>query len=114
MKKRASRTSPRRRRTAAEWERDWKEQTSRSPSKAYELPAGGDGERAFLGETRTPEKEKERLLRIQAEFVRGFKEMYHVGPAVTVFGSARFKENHRYYSSRGRPAASSRGPASPR
>jgi uncharacterized protein (TIGR00730 family) len=34
---------------------------------------------------------------MQDEFVRGFKGLYNLGPAVTVFGSARFKENHRYY-----------------
>src|SRR4029450_7452501 len=30
-------------------------------------------------------------------FVRGFKGLFDVGPAVTVFGSARFKETHPYY-----------------
>lgn len=64
----------------------------------YELPADtSGGERDFLTHARTPEKEIARLKRIQAEFVRGFKGLYQLGPAVTVFGSARFKENHRYY-----------------
>lgn len=31
------------------------------------------------------------------EFVRGFRALHGVGPCVTVFGSARFKEDHRYY-----------------
>jgi uncharacterized protein (TIGR00730 family) len=31
------------------------------------------------------------------EFVRGFRALHFVGPCVTVFGSARFKEDHRYY-----------------
>jgi uncharacterized protein (TIGR00730 family) len=66
---------------------------------AFELPAvaNGDSERAFLAESRTPDKEVARLKRIQSEFVKGFKELYRVGPAVTVFGSARFKETHTYY-----------------
>lgn len=38
-----------------------------------------------------------RLLRIMAEFVRGFRRLHFVGPCVTVFGSARFEEDHRYY-----------------
>ncbi|HSR54432.1 MAG TPA: TIGR00730 family Rossman fold protein [Acidobacteriota bacterium] len=38
-----------------------------------------------------------RLLRISWEFVKGFRTLHFVGPCVTVFGSARFKENHRYY-----------------
>jgi len=62
------------------------------------LPADqSKAEREFLTHTRTPEKERARLKRIEAEFVRGFKGLYRLGPAVTVFGSARFKENHRYY-----------------
>lgn len=38
-----------------------------------------------------------RLKRVQDEFVRAVKALYEVGPAVTVFGSARFKENQPYY-----------------
>src|SRR5262249_10097169 len=65
----------------------------------YELPVGGPGEhdRKFLNETRTPTKERARLKRIQGEFSRAFRALYPIGPAVTVFGSARFKENHPYY-----------------
>ena len=50
-------------------------------------------EAAFLTEVRSPEKESVRLRRIQHEFVRGFQGLYDLGPAVTVFGSARFKEH---------------------
>lgn len=84
-------------RNVDKWEKAWQAHWSKAGTNAYELPAGEDQERAFLAETRTPEKEIARLVRIQNEFVRGFKELYKVGPAVTVFGSARFKENHRYY-----------------
>jgi hypothetical protein len=31
------------------------------------------------------------------EFIRGFRNLHFVGPCVTVFGSARFPENHPYY-----------------
>lgn len=31
------------------------------------------------------------------EFIKGFRALHFVGPCVTVFGSARFKENHPYY-----------------
>jgi uncharacterized protein (TIGR00730 family) len=63
------------------------------------LPVGGAGEeeRKFLATARTPEKERQRLKRINKEFQRAFKAFYKVGPAVTVFGSARFKQNHPYY-----------------
>jgi uncharacterized protein (TIGR00730 family) len=36
-------------------------------------------------------------LRIAAEFIRGFRALHFVGPCVTVFGSARFKEDNKYY-----------------
>ena len=35
--------------------------------------------------------------RIFAECVKGFRHLHFVGPCVTVFGSARFKEDHPYY-----------------
>ncbi|HEV2851574.1 MAG TPA: TIGR00730 family Rossman fold protein [Thermoanaerobaculia bacterium] len=38
-----------------------------------------------------------RLLRIGMDFIRGFRGLHFVGPCVTVFGSARFPEDHRYY-----------------
>lgn len=38
-----------------------------------------------------------RLFRILAEFVDGFEVMANVGPAVSVFGSARTAPNHRDY-----------------
>jgi hypothetical protein len=38
-----------------------------------------------------------RVLRIGSELVRGFRALHFVGPCVTVFGSARFDETHRYY-----------------
>ena len=37
------------------------------------------------------------VLSIGAEFVRGFRGLHFVGPCVTVFGSARFAEEHPYY-----------------
>lgn len=38
-----------------------------------------------------------RSVRIFAEFIRGFRQLHFLGPTVTVFGSARFDEDHRYY-----------------
>jgi uncharacterized protein (TIGR00730 family) len=38
-----------------------------------------------------------RIFRIMAEFVDSFQTMSHVGPAVTIFGSARTKSNDKYY-----------------
>lgn len=87
-----------RNKTKEEWEHGWRHYSGKSAHKGYELPVtGAEQEREFLTQTRTPLKEIVRLKRIQEEFVRGFKALYQLGPAVTVFGSARFKENHRYY-----------------
>ena len=38
-----------------------------------------------------------RAFRILGECVRGFRKLHFTGPCVTVFGSARFKEDNRYY-----------------
>jgi uncharacterized protein (TIGR00730 family) len=37
------------------------------------------------------------LCHIVRELFRGFRRLHFVGPCVTVFGSARFDEGHRYY-----------------
>jgi uncharacterized protein (TIGR00730 family) len=44
---------------------------------------------SFLGKDRSVSEETWRVFRIMAEFVEGFELMSQVGPAVTVFGSAR-------------------------
>ena len=38
------------------------------------------------------------LFRAMRDFIRGFRTLHFVGPCVTIFGSARFNEGHRYYS----------------
>jgi len=38
-----------------------------------------------------------RLFRIMAEFTEGFEELASVGPAVSIFGSARSQPSERYY-----------------
>ena len=36
-------------------------------------------------------------IKVLIEFIRGFRTLHFAGPCVTVFGSARFKEDHEYY-----------------
>jgi uncharacterized protein (TIGR00730 family) len=43
------------------------------------------------------EEEPWRIFRIMAEFVESFEAMSKIGPAVSVWGSARVDENNRYY-----------------
>lgn len=38
-----------------------------------------------------------RMFKILSEFVEGFESLAHVEPAVSIFGSARAKEDHRDY-----------------
>ncbi|MCC6426093.1 MAG: TIGR00730 family Rossman fold protein [Phycisphaerales bacterium] len=53
--------------------------------------------RRFLEGPLSRLSELQRAIRIFLEFVRGFRALHFVGPCVTVFGSARFKEEHRFY-----------------
>jgi uncharacterized protein (TIGR00730 family) len=55
------------------------------------------GEVDFLAGRHSPFNETMRLFRIMIEFIRGFRALHKEGPAVTIFGSARFKEDHKYY-----------------
>jgi uncharacterized protein (TIGR00730 family) len=82
-----------------DWEQGWLKHWSKAGTHGYELPKNGPAgeEAAFLTEVRSPEKEIDRLERVHKEFIKGFRELYHLGPAVTVFGSARFKDGHPYY-----------------
>tara|TARA_B100000315_G_scaffold80911_1_gene74179 strand:- start:1829 stop:2530 length:702 start_codon:yes stop_codon:yes gene_type:complete len=56
-----------------------------------------DAERAFLKGSREHPEELASAGRVFLEFVRGFQVLGSIGNCVTVFGSARFSENHRYY-----------------
>ena len=55
------------------------------------------GEEHFLQGPRPRHDELRRVLRISWELIRGFRALHFAGPCVTVFGSARFQEGHRYY-----------------
>ena len=54
-------------------------------------------EERLLSGRRAGRSELQSALQIFAEFVRGFRRLQGLGPCVTVFGSARFDEQHRYY-----------------
>jgi uncharacterized protein (TIGR00730 family) len=36
-------------------------------------------------------------FRVFWQFIRGFRKLHFIGPCITVFGSARFKEEHKFY-----------------
>src|SRR5258706_10192559 len=54
-------------------------------------------DRVLLEGPHTRGKELLLLFQVLTDFVRGFRVMHFVGPCVTVFGSARFREEHPYY-----------------
>ena len=37
------------------------------------------------------------LIKISYELIKGFRKFHFLDPCATVFGSARFKEDHPYY-----------------
>jgi uncharacterized protein (TIGR00730 family) len=59
-------------------------------------PPRGDEHRLLEG-PRLRREEMFRAVRIFREFIRGFRKLHFTGPCVTVFGSARFDEDHEYY-----------------
>jgi uncharacterized protein (TIGR00730 family) len=54
-------------------------------------------ERSFLEGPRSRPSELFFTMSVLREFVRGFRKLHFIGPCVTVFGSARFKEGHPHY-----------------
>ncbi|MFN7944522.1 MAG: TIGR00730 family Rossman fold protein [Blastocatellia bacterium] len=54
-------------------------------------------EKLFLEGPRSRSRELLTVLRVMKEFITGFRALHFAGPCVTVFGSARFKEDHQFY-----------------
>ncbi len=54
-------------------------------------------EASFLKGARARIKEVKYVFGVLYQFYKGFRTLHFVGPCVTVFGSARFKEGHPYY-----------------
>ncbi|MCM2269657.1 MAG: TIGR00730 family Rossman fold protein [Thermoanaerobaculia bacterium] len=54
-------------------------------------------ETVFFGGPGWRVEELKRIARIGREFLRGFRKLHFIGPCVTVFGSARFVDGHRWY-----------------
>jgi len=59
--------------------------------------AASPEEQLFLEGPHSRGFELGRAVRIFWELIQGFRALHFVGPCITVFGSARFPEQHRYY-----------------
>jgi uncharacterized protein (TIGR00730 family) len=67
-------------------------------NKSYSLLGKVEGaEKAFLSGRRNREQDLESAVAFFLEFLRGFESFDLAKQCVTVFGSARFKEDHPYY-----------------
>ncbi len=72
------------------------QQTSQQQKKWGKEPPKGS-EHHLLKGPRLRRQELYTTIRIFIEFIRGFRKLHFIGPCVTVFGSARFDEDHEYY-----------------
>ncbi len=61
--------------------------------------SGQQVDRVLLHGPNTRFRELSLLFSVVRDFLSGFRALHFVGPCVTVFGSARFDEHHRYYKS---------------
>jgi uncharacterized protein (TIGR00730 family) len=64
-----------------------------TPDEPQTVPA----ELQFLEGPQSRWFEAVRAFKILVEFIRGFRGLHFAGPCVTIFGSARFKEDNPYY-----------------
>ena len=54
-------------------------------------------EQVYLEGPKSRKYELSFAIRVFRQFIKGFRTLHFVGPCITVFGSARFKEDHPYY-----------------
>ena len=73
------------------------DEVSKNPVLTPFLKSLKDAEKSFLSGRRSSADEMESAVRVFLEMLRGFEELDFEGPCVTVFGSARFAEEHPYY-----------------
>lgn len=54
-------------------------------------------EQVYLEGPKPRARELSFAWKVFVEFIKGFRTLHFIGPCITVFGSARFKEDHEYY-----------------
>jgi len=61
------------------------------------LPDSAESDRVLLEGPHSRSRELWLVVRAVRDFLAGFRTLHFVGPCITVFGSARFPEDHPYY-----------------
>jgi hypothetical protein len=74
-----------------------KPSSHKPPSPPSLLESVRNTEKRFLAGKRDRGADLESAVRVFLEFLRGYESLDFAGPCVTVFGSARFSEDHHYY-----------------
>lgn len=72
-------------------------QASPTEIRAHETFVSQLEDRALLSGPNRRLHDLKLLFSVARDFMRGFRALHFVGPCITVFGSARFKEDHPYY-----------------
>ena len=67
------------------------------PTTKPTLPVLKPGEIHYLEGPKERHRELWFAIRVMFQFLKGFRALHFVGPCITVFGSARFKDGHEYY-----------------
>lgn len=60
-------------------------------------PNGWASDRILLEGPHSRRRELMLLWRAARDFISGFRRLHFLGPCISVFGSARFQEGHKYY-----------------
>ncbi len=68
-----------------------------SASSKNSLPKLAPGEVHYLEGPKSRHTELAFAFRVFFQFIKGFRALHFIGPCITVFGSARFKEGHPHY-----------------
>lgn len=74
-----------------------KEETQASNQSQWGHKSGSEDERVFLEGPKSRTFEMKHAFNVFFEMIKGFRTFQFMGPCVTVFGSARFNEDHKYY-----------------
>lgn len=78
--------------SGSELEKSYSGQTDRWGKSSADI-----SEKLLIEGPRSPIRDLRRGIHILWEMLRGFHAFRRLGPCVTFFGSARFREDHRYY-----------------